>query len=176
MLFIYDYCEEVSLGGGAVSLPWPSVDYEIALSLRYQYSDRKVVDKTANDYEDKVLINTKLFEGGEGTAFAQLQFFNGTAYGRSHSIENGRSISAAVEKSDPALGGNLSRVRMLDQWNEYVTLPWGQNHVLKLEGIYGISRGDEIDQGAFGIGGYGSLQAHTMPRPRPQYHTVRICG
>ena len=159
----YEYAEEVSLGGAAISMPWPGVDRDVVLTLGYQYADRQVVDDRADDYRDQDLITTNLFEGGEGSIFAQLQYFNGTAYGRSHSIEDGRYVSAAVEQSDPALGGDLSRTRTLGQWDEYVTLPWGQNHVLKLEGIYGVSRGDEIDQGAFGIGGYGSLQADTTP-------------
>ncbi len=159
----YDYDESIGIGGAQVTLPWPDVDREISLTLGYQYSDRSVIDKSADEYKDQDLLTTNLFEGGEGALYAQLQFFNGTAFGRSHSVEQGRWVSAAVEQSDKGLGGDLSRTRALGQWNEYLPLPFGDNHVLKLEGLYGTGSGDEIAQGFFGLGGFGTMQADATP-------------
>jgi hypothetical protein len=42
-------------------------------------------------------------------------------------------------------------------------MPWSQNHVLKFEGLAGTGWGDDIAQGSFGLGGYGTAQAAGIP-------------
>ncbi len=153
----YDYDEKAGVAGGTVTLPWETVDRQVLFSLGYKFSDREAIEKSAEKYAGRALLTTNLFEGGEGAVFGEVQFLNATAFGRSLSLEQGRYISAAVEVSDPALGGDLSRTRALAQWNEYMPLPWGENHVLKLEGLYGAGSGDQTAQGFFGVGGFGAV-------------------
>jgi Tol biopolymer transport system component len=160
---VYDYGEQVSAGGAAIAIPWYTVDHEWLLTLGYQYTDRRVIGTLEEDYRGTGLLTTNLYEGGEGALFAQLEFYNGTAYNRSHSVEDGRYVSAGAEWSNPALGGELSRGRVLGQWDEYLTMPWSQNHVLKFEGLAGTGWGDDIAQGSFGLGGYGTAQAAGIP-------------
>ena len=159
----YDYAEKVGVAGAMITLPWERVDRLVTLSAGYQFTDRRVIDDEADDYAGRDLLTTNLFEGGEGALFGKLEFFNGTFFGRSHSVEQGRLVSVGGEWSNESLGGDLERTRFLGEWNEYVPLPWSENHVLKLQGLYGTGSGDEIAQGAFGLGGYGTLQSATTP-------------
>jgi Tol biopolymer transport system component len=155
----YAYGEQLGRAGVQVSLPFENIDNQTTLTLGYQYTDRQVLDDFADEYAGEGLLTANLYEGGEGTLYAQASFFSGTAFPRSHSVENGRLVSAGVEWSDKALGGDLSRVRVLGSWDEYLTLPWGHNHVVKLEGVGGFGAGDSIAQGCFGLGGFASPAA-----------------
>ncbi|MBU1694542.1 MAG: hypothetical protein KKC51_11335, partial [Verrucomicrobia bacterium] len=159
----YDYEEKAGAAGLAVTVPWPRVDREMALTLGYRYMDREVLESGETNYAGRVLLTTNLFEGAEAALFAQLEYFDGTAYPRSHSVEDGRYISAAVEWSDRSLGGDLDRVRALLLWQEYFTLPWGENHVFKMDWVYGTGSGDKTAQGFFGVGGLADTVESASP-------------
>ncbi|MBP7830462.1 MAG: PD40 domain-containing protein [Kiritimatiellae bacterium] len=159
----YDYEEKSGAAGLAVTVPWIRVDRELALTLGYRYLDREALESGETNYADRALLTTNLFEGSEAALFGQLEYFDGTAYPRSHSVEDGRYVSAGVEWTDRALGGDLDRVRGLLAWLEYFTLPWGENHVLKMDWVYGAGSGDETAQGFFGVGGLGDVVENSTP-------------
>ncbi len=161
--FFYDYNEKVGQAGGMATLPWVRIDSRTDFSLGWQGTDRKVISKSAEDYANRPLVTSNLFEGTESALFAQLTFFNATAFGRSASYEDGRAVSATIERADKALGGDLSQTRVLGQWVEYVPVVWADNHVLRLEGIGGAGQGDETAQSFFGLGGYGVVQQMASP-------------
>ena len=150
----YDYDEEVEMAGVAVSLPWLRVDRQSNLTIGYQASDRSVIKEGSDKYAGKTLRTRNLFEGQESSLWAQLDFFNATAFGRSHSYEDGRYIKATVEWADESLGSDINRTRTRGDWHEYIRIPWSENHTLKLEGVYAKGSGDETAQGLFGLGGY----------------------
>ena len=149
----YDYNETIGTLGLAAIIPWPRLDYKLDLTLGYDYTDRSSINKSKDKYRNQSLLTTNLFEGGEGSLFATLAFFNGTTFGRSASIEDGRLVSATVDQAASMLGGDLDQTRALGAWDEYISLPWLPNHVLKLEGICGVGAGDQTAQGCFGLGG-----------------------
>jgi len=79
------------------------------------------------------------------------------------SVEDGRLISLGAERSADWLGGDLSRARYLSEWNEYLSVPWADNHVLKLSGTYGKGSGDRVAQGYFTLGGFANPIAQVTP-------------
>jgi hypothetical protein len=152
----YDYGEQRHRLAAAVSLPWNRVDFQAALSLGYQLEARYALEETTDDFDDEVILTEGLSQDFSSALWGRLNFFNATAFGRSHSAEEGRYLSAVVERADKALGSEIERTRLRADWREYLPLPWGwENHVVKLETVYGRSRGDETTQGAFGLGGLG---------------------
>jgi outer membrane protein assembly factor BamA len=150
----YDYDEEVRTAGISVSLPLLRVDWQSYFTLGYEVSDRSVINESADEYRGRTLVTKNLFDGTECSLWSQVNFFNGTAFGRSHSVEDGRYLAATVQWSDESLGSDIDRTRVRGDWHEYITLPWSENHVLKLEGTYAIGSGDKSAQGLFGLGGY----------------------
>lgn len=160
---VYDYNETAGQAGGVVTIPLLRVDYELDLSLGAQWTDRRVISKSADDYRHRVLATTNLFEGWESAMFAELTFFNATAFRRSFSLEDGRRLSAAIERTTRGLGGDLDQTRTMGEWIEYVPMPLGENHVLRLDAVGGAGWGDEIAQGFFGLGGYGVVQQAASP-------------
>jgi len=150
----YDYDEEVRVGCVAMTLPWMRVDWKGNLTLGYQISDRSVIKDSAEEYISKTLTTTNLFEGTERALWARLDFFNATAFGRSHSLEDGRYLAATLEWSDESLGSDINRTRVRGDWHEYINMPWLENQTLKLQGAYATGTGDESAQGLFGLGGY----------------------
>ncbi|MBU0713948.1 MAG: hypothetical protein KJ964_01160 [Verrucomicrobia bacterium] len=161
--YFYDYNEKVGQVGGMLTLPLVRADYQADFSLGWQGADRKVISKSAEDYAGRPLVTSNLFEGTESALFAQMTFFNATAFGRSASFEDGRAISATIERADKAFGGDLSQTRVLGQWVEYVPVVWADNHVLRLEGVGAAGQGDETAQSFFGLGGYGVVQQMASP-------------
>jgi hypothetical protein len=159
----YDYDEEI--GGVAASLTWPllSIDRSLYVTLGYQWTDSRSVRKTARTFADADLITAPVFTGNQAAGWVQFDYFSATAFRRSHSLEEGRYLSLAIERADDQWGGDLNRTRWLGAWHEYVPLPWGRNHVLKLEGHYGTSDGDRTAQGAFGLGGFHDTIALSTP-------------
>ncbi|MBU4200583.1 MAG: hypothetical protein KKG09_03140 [Verrucomicrobia bacterium] len=149
----YDYNETVGTLGLAATIPWPRLDFKFDLTLGYDYTDRSSIRKSEDKYRNQTLLTTNLFEGGEGSLFATLTYFNGTTFGRSASIEDGRLVSVTVAQAASVLGGDLDQTRGLGAWDEYISLPWLVNHVLKLEGMLGAGAGDQTAQGCFGLGG-----------------------
>ncbi len=159
----YDYDEERGGAGAVLTFPFERADQSVYLSLGYQWNRSRSIRKTADKFSDAELITAPLFTGEESAVWAELEFFNATAFRRSHSLEDGRYLSLAMERTDTELGGELDRSRTLGSWNEYVLLPWGNNHILKLGGRYGISRGDRTAQSAFGLGGFSATIAQATP-------------
>ncbi len=152
----YDYGEQRHRVAAAVTLPWNRVDFQAALSLGYQLEERYAIDETTDDFDDEILLTRNLSEDLSSALWGRLSFFNATAYGRSHSAEDGRYLSVVAERADKALGSEIERTRLRADWREYLPLPWGwENHVIKLEAAYGRGWGDETAQGAFGLGGLG---------------------
>lgn len=162
--FFYDYAEEVGQAGGLATLPLVRADYQADFSIGFQATKRSVIPESADDYPDVAwLATTNLFEGTESALFAQLKFFNATAFGRSASFEDGRSLAATLEHADEAFGGELDQTRVQGQWVEYRPLAWADNHVLRLEGVGAAGEGNETAQSFFGLGGHGFAQQLTQP-------------
>lgn len=156
----HDYDEEIGGVGATLTFPFERADRSVYLSLGYQWARSRAITEIMND-SIQPIIAADLFEGEESTAWMALEYFSGTAFRRSHSVEAGRHLSMAVERMDEDLGGELNRTRALGGWSEYVTFSW--NHVLKLEGHYGVSSGDRKAQSAFGLGGFSDTVAASTP-------------
>lgn len=160
----HDYDEEAGGLGAALTFPFDRADRSVHLSLGCQWNRSRAITETSEIFEENERIGgLDLFEGSTAAAWARLRYFSGTAFRRSHSVEDGRLLSVAVERTDEDFGGDLSQTRMLGAWSEYVKLPWFTNHVLKMEGHYGASTGDRTAQGAFGLGGFSPGIAGTTP-------------
>ncbi len=155
----YDYDEKVQTTGIALSLPWLRIDWQGNLTIGYQVSDRSVIEEGADKYKGKTLQTRNFFEGKELSLWAQLDFFNATAFGRSHSYEDGRYFTATVEWADESLDSDINRTRMRGDWHEYIRIPGFENQTLKFEGVYARGRGDRTAQGLFGLGGYPLMPA-----------------
>jgi hypothetical protein len=151
----YDYAEEALTGGLALTIPWPRVDWQADLTIGYEATRRTVIDRSARKYEGRILQTGSLFEGQESSLWARLAFFNATAFGRSHSLEDGRYVTAVADWADESLGGDIDRTRFRGDWLEYIGVPGLKNHVLKLEGVYARGSGDRTRQGFFGLGAFG---------------------
>lgn len=150
----YDYNEQVNSAGVAVSVPLLRVDWQASWTVGYEFSDRSVIEKSEDDYQGQSLQTSNLFEGQSSALWTRLDFFNATAYGRSHSYEDGRYLTATVEWADESLGSDINTTRFRGDWTEYVRIPWFENHTLKLEAVYAQGSGDQTAQGLFGLGGY----------------------
>ena len=152
----YDYGEQRHRLTLAVSLPWKRIDQRAALRFGYQLEERSAISETTDDFADVPLRTRNLGEDRSSALWGRLDFFNAAAFGRSHSLEDGRYLDLVAERADNALGSEIDRTRLRCDWREYLPLPWGwDNHVIKLETVYGHSWGDETAQGAFGLGGLG---------------------
>jgi Tol biopolymer transport system component len=152
----YDYGEQRHRLTAAVTLPWNRVDFQAALSLGYQLEDRYAIEETTDDFAGEVILTQGLSEALSSALWGRFSFFDATAFGRSHSMEDGRHLSLVAERADKALGSEIDRTRLRADWREYLPLPWGwENHVIRLEAVYGRGWGDETAQGAFGLGGLG---------------------
>lgn len=153
----FDYDETVGEIGTAATFDWLRADWHSQLTLGYLYTERHVIEDSADVYEDQALRTEELFEGRESAFWARVVFFNPTVFPRSHSLEDGRYVSVVADGATEAFGGELDRVRVRGDGAEYISMPWGRNHVLKLEVAAGTSFGDDTAQGAFGLGGVGGL-------------------
>ncbi|NQT91126.1 MAG: PD40 domain-containing protein [Lentisphaerae bacterium] len=149
----YVYGEKAGTVGLSVGVPLLKVDWNTSATFGYQYDGRSGIAAVSDVYAGTNVVSDTPFEGGEGSLWAQLSFLNATAFSRSHSLESGRSVGLAASWSDSSiLGGGLSRTRLRADWAEFITMPWGENHVLKIEGVYAVGSGDETPQGLFGLG------------------------
>jgi hypothetical protein len=151
----YDYAEDVRTIGTAVDIPLIKRDRQISLQLGYKLIDRNFIEESGEEYKDTNIKTKNLNDQSEGSLWAQFNFFNGTAFRRSNSVEDGRYVAMTIERTDHRLGGDLSQTRMMGEWNEYISNPWVKNHVLKLSCLYGYGEGDRIAQRMFGLGGFG---------------------
>ncbi len=163
----YDYAEDVRRFGATIELPFIKWDRTVFFEVGYQFLQRDFIEESRDDYREKTITTIDLSEKDECAVWASLSYIDGTAFKRSNSVEDGRFVVGIIERTEPALGGDLSRTRTLCEWNEYISNPWVNNHVLKLSGIYGFGHGDRTAQGLFGLGGFVSpmLSTHLgMPR------------
>jgi hypothetical protein len=151
----YDYAEEALTGGLSLTVPWPRVDWQADLTVGYEVTRRELIDRSARDYRGRTLQTGSLFEGTENSLWGRLAFFNATAFGRSHSLEDGRYVTAVADWADESLGSDIDRTRVRGDWLEYIRVPGLKNHVLKLEGVYARGSGDQTRQGFFGLGAFG---------------------
>lgn len=152
----YDYVEEVSRGGLVIEMPWLKNDFQLSGQLGYQFLNRNFIQESGEAYQNKTIQTPNLSEDDEGSIWVQADFFNGTAFKRSCSFEDGRLLTLIHEQTHPVLGGKIFSSRSIGEWNEYLPLPWAKNHVFKLAGVYGAGSGDNMAQGLFGLGGLGS--------------------
>lgn len=159
----YGYTEEIRTLGAAVDIPLIKMDRQISMQLGYKSLHRDFIKDSRDDYQGETILNKHLYEGNEGTAWVGLNYFDGTAFKRSNSVEDGRFAGVTMEKTDPGLGGSVSQTRAMGEWIEYISNPWLKNHVLRVSANFGLGGGDRTDQGLFGLGGFGSLLAAGSP-------------
>lgn len=158
----FDYGEETGTFGVAASTLLGRFDWQLYLDGGYEYRLRNRIEDISDDYRGRT-ISTHPTRESEAGVWVKTTYFDGTAHHRSVSIEDGRMISLGAERSDEHLGGDLTRMRYLAEWNEYLSMPWKENHVVKFSASYGFSRGDKTAQGGFTVGGFSSPIADMMP-------------
>jgi Tol biopolymer transport system component len=158
-----DYAEETRFFGAAATFPlWTRFRRQLSLTLGYEFLQRDVIEELEDDYEN-VALNLRPTDEDQGSAWGRVDYFNGTVYGRSISLENGFLVSVGAEYSDPSLGGEIDTSRVLADFNQYISMPYLRNHVLKISGTYGAGWGDSFAQGQFGLGGFDLLPAALKP-------------
>jgi hypothetical protein len=159
----FDYAEETQFAGAAVSFPlWTRLNRQLTFKLGYEFLQRDVIEEVEDDYRG-IRLNIPPTLEDQGSVWGRLDYFSGTAHGRSISIEDGFLISVGAEHSSSSLGGEIDATRALADLNGYISMPWFKNHVLKISGTYGTGHGDEYAQGLFGLGGFGSFPASLTP-------------
>ena len=151
----YDYTERVREYGAMVEVPFDTIDINISFQAGYQHIERDFIDGSDGDYKYKIILTPDISQGAEGSVWARINFFDGTAFKRSISVQDGRLIALTAERTAPVFGGRISRTRCLTEWHEYIDIPFLRDHVFKLSAVYGYSKSGETAQGAFGLGGYG---------------------
>lgn len=155
--FRFDYDEEVTSAGLAVTVPIGTVDWGAALVTGYRFTERDVIEDAEDDYEAFATNQGEFFEGDESSVFAAILYSDADVYRKSNSLERGRFVNVGYEWTADDLGGELNQRRFRADWNEYIPMPWVDHHVLKLQGSYANGTGDVTAQGQFGIGGFGSV-------------------
>ncbi len=149
----FDHAEEVRRFGAAFEYPVHRLERRITLEGGYEYRDRRFIGEVAQA-RGAVPLSVEPSPGDEGLLWGRLSLLSAEAYGRSSSLEDGRLVTIGAEWSRRDFGGDLARSRFLAGWNEYLAVPWGRNHVLKLSTIYGFGTGERTAQGLFGLGGF----------------------
>jgi WD40 repeat protein len=158
-----NYAEETQFYGAAVTFPlWTRIRRQLSLSVGYEFLQRDVIEEVEDDYEN-VVLSIQPTDKDQGSTWGRVDYFSGTIHGRSISLEDGVLISLGAEYSDPSLGGDIDASRMMVDFNQYITMPYLQNHVLKISGAYGAGWGDSFAQGQFGLGGFDLLPAALKP-------------
>ncbi|MFN2366130.1 MAG: hypothetical protein ABR523_06675 [Desulfurivibrionaceae bacterium] len=158
----FDHGEEVERYGVVLEFPLQSLERSLSIETGYEYKERRFIDQVEEDYRGFTL-SLPPSEADEGLVWTRLNYFDGKVFGRSNSVENGRLVSLAGEWSRRDLGGELDRSRYLGTWNEYLPVPGLKNHVFKIAAAYGLSEGDRIAQGSFGLGGFANPVAQLTP-------------
>ncbi len=159
----FDYAEETQFFGAAVTFPlWTRIRRQVSLTVGYEFLRRDVIEELEDDY-DAYTLNVRPTDEDQGSAWGRIDYFSGTMHGRSISLEDGFLISAGAEYSNPSLGGDIDTSRVLVDFNQYITMPYLRNHVLKISGTYGAGWGDHFAQGQFGLGGFDPLPAALKP-------------
>lgn len=165
--FEFDYDEQESSVGLAVSTEVGTVDWGVVLAFGYQYTEREGIDESAEDYANFTVSNTGLFEGNEAALFLTAVYLDADQYPESFSLENGRLVNLGYEWTDDGLGGELDQRRLRLDWHEYLPVSALSsvldNHVLKLQVSYAKGSGDVTGQGLFGVGGFNGLLGSFTP-------------
>ncbi|MEJ2039241.1 MAG: BamA/TamA family outer membrane protein, partial [Desulfosarcinaceae bacterium] len=159
----YDYAEETRFGGIALSVPvWRRMEQQMTANLGYTLTRRQVIEKAEEKY-DGVALETTPAEDDESSVWGQLVYFSGTTFDRSVSVEDGALAAAGVDRSIDGLGGQIDATRLRLDVSQYLSMPYLENHVLKLSGTYAWGWGDRTAQGLFGLGGFGSTDLFQTP-------------
>ncbi|MGD9187147.1 MAG: hypothetical protein PVI89_02995, partial [Desulfobacteraceae bacterium] len=159
----FDYAEETQFFGAAVTFPlWTRIRRQLSLTVGYEFLQRDVIEELEDDYEN-VALNVRPTDEDQGSAWGRVDYSSGTIHSRSISLEDGFLISLGAEYSTPSLGGDIETSRALVDFNQYITMPFLRNHVLKISGTYGAGWGDDFAQGQFGLGGFDLLPTALKP-------------
>lgn len=118
-------------------------------SLSFAYFNEDHMAKTSLTAEEKAALNLGKFAGLR----AEYRYGDAERYPASISLENGRAIRLTTSVTDSVLGSGERNEQVIfsGDWREYVRL-W-RHHVLALRGAGGITWGDRLVQGTFGLGG-----------------------
>ncbi|MFH1829328.1 MAG: hypothetical protein ABH871_00940, partial [Pseudomonadota bacterium] len=116
-------------------------------SLAYFYEDHD--NKTALTAAEKAALNLGIFAGLTG----EYKYGDAEKFPASISDENGRSIRLTVNMTNKHLGSGDRNEQVIfsGDWREYVKLY--KSHVLALRAAGGMTWGDRLVQGTFGLGG-----------------------
>lgn len=159
----YDYAEETQVMGTALSVPlWTRLSRQLTFNVGYEYLQRDAIDDIEDDYAG-ISLSIQPTQENQGSVWGRLDYFSGTIHERSTSIEDGALISIGAEYSNPSLGGDIDATRLLVDINQYISMPYARNHVLKLSGSYAAGWGDDFAQGLISIGGSNLLPAAASP-------------
>ena len=117
-------------------------------------------------------------QGFLSTVGGGWRYAKGKAYTYSIAPEDARVLALDVEWTSPWLGSYVidhdqpadqqraafNRLQISGEVREFVALPWAHNHVLAMRGAAGISFGDQLNYGAFRLGGnYGESGYYRLP-------------
>lgn len=117
------------------------------LGFAYFYEDHMA--KTSLDQRDKNLLNLGVFAGFR----ADYRYGDAERYPASISQENGRTIRLTTSTTNSVFGSKEKNEQVIfsGDWREYIRL-W-RHHVLALRSAGGMTWGDTLVQGTFGLGG-----------------------
>ena len=167
----YERRDRLSAG---VSIP---VKRRHSISARYKLEFRNPLREVPTDSDPELLPARGSFSGVViGWAFGEFR-----RYGASISPEDSRLISVSVDVESSYLGAwrlaldgtreDLHRAIVTAEAREYLSLPWGRNHVLALRVAVGATFGTDIPQRTFRIGGpYGDNPYVSLP---DRYYALR---
>ena len=167
----YERRDRLSAG---VSIP---VKRRHSISARYKLEFRSPLRELPDDADPDLLPARGSFSGVVvGWAFGEFR-----RYGASISPEDSHLISVSVDVESSWLGAfrrlpdgtrqDLHRAIVTAEAREYLSLPWGRNHVLALRVAVGATFGTDIPQRTFRIGGpYGDNPYVSLP---DRYYALR---
>ncbi len=117
------------------------------LSLSYFFEDHR--PKTTLTPAEQNALNLGHFAG----FFVEYRYGDSEKYPASISRENGRNIKldASITNKYFGSGDRNEQIIFAGDWREYVKL-W-RHHVLAFRGMGGMTWGDKVVQGTFGVGG-----------------------
>ncbi|MBI4126142.1 MAG: hypothetical protein HY465_01480 [Deltaproteobacteria bacterium] len=125
-----------------------------AFSTAYFYEDRfPQTNFTSGEIAGLALAGVDVDPGIFAGARVAYAYADPELYPASISLENGRRVRMLTSISDKVLGSNEENEQIIfsGDWREYVRL--GGHHVLGLRASGGMTWGDQLLQGTFGMGG-----------------------
>ena len=147
------------------------------LSARYKLEFRKPL----RDLPDDVDLTTLPARGSFSGVVVGWSFGDFRRYAASISPEDSSLLSVSIDVESSYLGAyrvqpdgtrvQLHRAIATVEGRQYITLPWGRNHVLALRLVAGATVGTDIPQRTFRIGGaYGDNPYVSLP---DRYYALR---